>query len=153
MRKVISLLLVLLWMMLMFSFSSATGEESSGVSDKVIETITLTLTDIKDNSKEMDEVKDKYGFIVRKTAHFFVYFMLGIIVMNAFYTFRVNKYMVIYASIICILYAITDEFHQTFVDERSGQISDVLLDSSASLIASYFFMKLMVLRNYEKKSS
>lgn len=153
MRKIISILLVLLWMMLIFSFSSSTGEESSGMSDKVIETITLTLTDVKKNSEEMENIKNKYSFIVRKSAHFFVYFMLGIIVMNAFYTFGVNKYMVIYASIICILYAITDEFHQTFVDHRSGQISDVLLDSSASLIASYLFMKLMVLRNYETKNN
>lgn len=153
MRKVISVLLVLLWMMVIFSFSSATGEASGGLSDKVIETIAVSLTNVKKDSKEMEKIKSKYSFLVRKMAHFFVYFMLGIIVMNALYTFKVNKYILIYASIICILYAITDEFHQTFVEARSGQISDVLLDSSASLIAEYLFMKLMVLKGYEKKNN
>lgn len=152
MRKVISILLVLLWMTVIFSFSNATGEESSGLSDKLIETITLTLTNTKKDSKDMEIIKDKYSFILRKTAHFTVYFILGVIVMNAFYTFKVNKYMVVYASVVCILYAITDEFHQTLVDNRSGQISDVLLDSSAALIANYLFMRLMVLRNYEKNN-
>lgn len=153
MRKISAILLVLLWMLLIFSFSSNDGEESQGISDKVIETVTVILTDTEKDSTKMDVIKDKYSFVVRKLAHFFVYFMLGIIVMNAFYTFKVNRYMIIYASIICILYAITDEFHQTFVEKRSGQISDVLLDSSASLLANYLFMRIMVLRNYENKNS
>lgn len=152
MRKIVASLLVLLWMMLIFTFSSATGEESSGLSDKVIETIALNLTDVEKNSKEMDSIKEKYSFLIRKSAHFFVYFILGVLVINALYTFRVNRYMIIYASLICIIYAITDEFHQTFVNKRSGQISDVLLDSSASLIANYLFMRLVVLRN-EKKNN
>lgn len=152
MRKIGASLLVLLWMMLIFTFSSANGEESSGLSDKVIETIALNLTDVQKNSKEMDSIKEKYSFLIRKSAHFLVYFILGILVMNALYTFKVNRYMIIYASLICIIYAITDEFHQTFVNKRSGQISDVLLDSSASLIANYLFMRLVVLRN-EKKNN
>lgn len=153
MRKIISILLVLLWMMVIFLFSNATGKESSGLSDRVIEVISLTFTNAKKGSKEIENIKVKYSFLVRKSAHFFVYFILGIIVMNALYTFKVGKYMIVYASLICILYAITDEIHQTLVEARSGQVRDVLLDSSASLIAEYVFMKLMVLKRYEKKNN
>ena len=38
--------------------------------------------------------------------------------------------------ILCILYAFTDEYHQTFINGRTGQILDVLIDSSGSLLGS-----------------
>ena len=34
---------------------------------------------------------------------------------------------------IAALYAVTDEFHQLFVPGRSGQFSDVVLDSAGAL--------------------
>ena len=55
------------------------------------------------------------------------------------YTLGMKRKYVLLASIICIIYALTDEFHQTFIDGRSGQISDVFLDSSGSLIATVVF--------------
>lgn len=35
---------------------------------------------------------------------------------------------------ICILYAISDEFHQLFVPGRGGQIRDVLIDSTGAIV-------------------
>lgn len=152
MRRVLSVLLVLLWMFFIFANSNATGVESSSLSDNVLENIVVICTNIKRDSQEMEKVKKKYGIVIRKFAHFFVYFVLGILVMNALYSFNVNRWMIIYASLICIIYAISDEFHQTFISGRSGQLRDVLLDSSGSLLANYFMYKFVVLRNYEKKS-
>ena len=60
--------------------------------------------------------------IVRKTAHFSIYAMLGI------WTIKV-----IISLLFCMLYAITDEFHQTLVSGRSGEIRDVLIDSLGAL--------------------
>ena len=37
---------------------------------------------------------------------------------------------------ICVLYAITDEFHQTFVDGRIGTSRDVLIDTAGALTAA-----------------
>ena len=58
----------------------------------------------------------------------------------------------IYSSIFCIVAALFDEIHQTFVDSRNGNLVDVLLDSSASLIASYLVVRFYLFRGmYEKK--
>ena len=85
---------------------------------------------------------------------FFIYFVLGILVMNAFLSFGIVKKISIIAVIICILYAISDEVHQMFVSDRSGNINDMLLDSSASCFAIYLFNRLIILRgNHEKKHS
>ncbi len=39
------------------------------------------------------------------------------------------------ALLICLIYGATDEFHQTFVDGRSGEVRDVLVDTLGALIA------------------
>ena len=39
-----------------------------------------------------------------------------------------------YAWIFCILYAMSDEFHQLFVPGRSGEIRDICIDSLGALL-------------------
>ena len=42
--------------------------------------------------------------------------------------------VILLAFLICGLYAISDEIHQLYVQGRSGQVSDVLIDSSGALV-------------------
>ena len=42
--------------------------------------------------------------------------------------------IVILSFLFSVIYASTDEFHQTFVVGRDGNIVDVLIDSSGSLV-------------------
>lgn len=72
-------------------------------------------------------------FVVRKSAHMFLYFILSILIYLAIH----NKYNVkayIISCILTTLYACTDEVHQLFIQGRSGEIRDVLIDSSGALI-------------------
>lgn len=153
MKKIISLVLLISWMTLIFSLSSKNGEESGSMSTELIKTVVKIVTNIESEEK-LDKIADKYSFIVRKCAHFFEYFVLSFLTINVLYSFDVKKFTILYAALFCVIYAITDEVHQLFVGERSGQISDVLLDSSASLIGSYIFNKLYILRGkHEKKNN
>ena len=43
-----------------------------------------------------------------------------------------------FAAVLCVLYAASDEWHQTFVPQRGGVISDVLIDCGG--IAFAFFL-------------
>lgn len=151
MKKVLSILLVIIWMMLIFNFSKDNGDESTSLTNQVITTVVTTFTDIEKNSEEMNYILDKTFIPVRKCAHFFVYFCLGLLIMNALYICGVSKKTLIISSIACILFSISDEIHQTFVDGRSGSINDVLLDSSASLIASYLYHRFIIMRYYHEK--
>ena len=153
MKKVLSLILLVFWMGLIFSLSNKNGEASGDMSSKLIKNVVVIFTNIEEDSKEMQDIVNKYSFLVRKSAHFFEYFVLAILTVNMFSSFGIRRNICFYASIFCIIYAITDEVHQLFIDSRSGQISDVILDSSASIIGSFLFSKLYVLRGkYEKKN-
>ena len=130
MRKIIKLLLVIFWMALIFSFSSDSADISTKKSDGVIiKTVELFLD--KDLSAKEEEKWISYFVVpVRKGAHFFIYLILGILIINFFNEFLIfDKKLILLAVFLSFLYACTDEIHQLFVSGRSGQISDVILDT------------------------
>lgn len=152
-KKISSLLLILLWMFIIFMFSSDTGEVSGGLTEKIIVKVTTTLTDIRENTPEMQEVVNRWMFPTRKAAHYFVYFVLAFLIMNTLFIMGVKKHTLIITGIICLLYAIGDEYHQTFVSGRTGQVSDVLLDSSAALFSAFLYHRLILMRFYREKEN
>lgn len=152
MKKLVSAVILLCWMIFIFSMSNKNGEASSDISSSLIKKSVQIITRIKDE-KKLDEISKKYSFIVRKSAHFCEYFILAILVMNVLINFGINKHLVIYTSLFCIVYAISDEVHQLFISDRSGQVSDVILDSTASIISSYLFRKIYLRGKRGKKSN
>ena len=48
---------------------------------------------------------------------------------------------VLTASLLCITYAASDEWHQTFVPQRGGVLDDVLIDSLGTLIPAFFLLR------------
>ena len=78
---------------------------------------------------------EKFHYLVRKNAHFFVYLVLGLLVVNGLRSSGMKGYKKIgLAMVICVVYAMSDEFHQLFIPGRAGQIKDILIDSSGSLV-------------------
>lgn len=72
-------------------------------------------------------------FLIRKSAHMFLYFVLAILLYMAVKGIRnIRDYLL--AFILTVLYAGTDEFHQLFIPGRSGEFRDVLVDSIGGLI-------------------
>ena len=150
-KKVSSVLLILIWMFIIFMFSQDTGEISGGLTEKIIVGVTTILTDIKEDTPEMREVINKWMFPTRKAAHYFIYFVLAFLIMNTLFIMGVKRNTLIITGIICILYAMGDEYHQTFISGRSGQISDVLLDSSAALFSAFLYHRFILMRFYREK--
>lgn len=152
-KKVSSVLLILMWMFIIFMFSQDTGEISGGLTEKIIVRVTTILTNIEENTPEMQDVVNKLMIPTRKAAHYFIYFVLAFLVMNVLFITGVRRNTLIITGIICILYAMGDEYHQTFISGRSGQISDVLLDSSAALFSAFLYHRLILMRFYREKKS
>jgi len=72
----------------------------------------------------------KEDFILRKTAHAGEYAVLAYLFYNVFRRRTGPVWFVILISGLCALvYAFTDEIHQTFVPGRSGNLFDVGIDS------------------------
>jgi len=131
---------VILWMALIFNLSNQPAVESKKLSTDVTKVIAEKVEKVAPN-KEFN-ISD-FNHIVRKNAHFFVYLVLGLLVMNALKRSGLYGYRCIgIAILLCVLYAISDEVHQLFVPGRGPHVKDVLIDSAGASvgIAIYFFI-------------
>ena len=139
-KKVIKLVLIILWMGLIFSFSNDSGVVSTKKSDGLIIRCVETILgrDLSDSEKEKWTT---YLVVpVRKGAHVGVYFVLGLLVVSFINEFHMFNYKtILFACLICFLYACSDEIHQLLVPGRSGQIKDVLLDYLGSKLGILFY--------------
>ena len=130
-KRIIFAILIIINCVVIFSFSSQNSEKSSKQSDVVVDRVVNTIERRNKKAKKDPTLKDKVTFYVRKTAHFTVYTLLGIWLMNEANTFDITKKK---KWIICLLfgflYAASDEFHQSFVGGRSQEIRDILIDTS-----------------------
>ena len=153
MKKSIFIVLLVLWMGFIFSMSCENAEESSNTSGQ---TIKVVLSTVPEFEKQPEEVKvniiEELQFIVRKSAHFIGYMILGILASGLIlYYGNINKKYLL-AFLICVIYAISDEIHQLFVPGRSGQVRDVLIDSAGSLLGIILVMAFVkILIKFNKK--
>jgi len=128
--KIIKITFLIIWMIIIFMFSSQTGSESQYVSDALInKTVCIN------NSCNFDLV----SFLIRKLAHFTLYFILGILV---FINTKRSKEDILNAILFCIIYAFTDEMHQMLISNRSGELRDILIDSIGSYLGIILNYKL-----------
>ena len=152
-KKIIKIALVIVCMTIIFTFSSDTSYESTKKSNKIIITVAEMINKKELSQKEKDRYINKFVFIVRKSAHFFIYLILGLLVASLIKEYSlVNKRMVIYSFLICFLYAISDEIHQLFVNGRSGEIRDILIDSMGSLVGIVIYYLIRRRKNEQKKA-
>lgn len=152
-KKIIKIVLVLVCMIIIFTFSSDTSYESTKKSNKLIITVAEMLNKNELSKKEKEIYINKFVFIVRKSAHFFIYLILGLLVASLLKEYSmVNKRMMIYSFLICFLYAISDEIHQLFVSGRSGEIRDILIDSIGSLVGIGIYYLIRRRKNEQKKA-
>ena len=77
------------------------------------------------------------GFVdllFKKLAHFTVYGLLMLLWWQALKTIRpANRSTLFLALTLTVLYAISDEWHQTFIPNRNGKLADVLVDAAGAL--------------------
>lgn len=96
-----------------------------------------------------------WDFLLRKMAHMFEFAVLAFLI---FRILRQTEKRHIYwdigwAFIFTVLYAASDEYHQTFIPGRVGTYRDVLIDSAGVLVAcwllylDYHHRKIMESRN------
>lgn len=131
-------LIVLVWMIVIFSFSNQPAEESNKLSDGFINNTIIKVYEVFNGAaseEKQEELISKYSYPIRKMAHFTIYFILGVLVFIFLNQYIENKNIIIYSLLICFIYACTDEFHQYFIDGRYCSFIDVFIDSLGSLIS------------------
>ena len=135
-KKIISTAIVLLMMVLIFLFSAQPGDRSDETSLSVGGVIgQIFISDFEQwTPEEQFAFAERINHPVRKLAHATEYAVLGGLVAAMFGAYGLRGWLRLGVAWGCTaLYACTDEFHQLFVPGRSGQLADVLIDSSGAL--------------------
>jgi VanZ family protein len=89
--------------------------------------------------------------IVRKSAHLTAYAVLAVLCWRALQHLKGRWHSWVWTEFwlitgICLLYAISDEVHQSFVPSRQGQWQDVLIDTGGAIAG------LLVVRGWQRRS-
>ena len=88
-----------------------------------------------------DPDKGLLVLLLRKATHFSEYFVLTALWWWALSTRMRARNAVLPAVAIAVAYAVSDEWHQTFVDGRVGTWTDVLIDSAGALTAAWLIAR------------
>lgn len=148
-KRIILLIVTVLWMAVIFWFSSAPADESAHMSLSAGRVAAkILIPDFEEWTPEKQAAfAEKIDYPVRKTAHAGEYAVLGILMFGTAGAVpgwkHVRRGMA--AWLASTVYAATDEFHQLFVAGRSGQVSDVLLDGTGAAAGILLCMAAAVL--------
>jgi len=137
-RRIKKWCLVVIWMTIIFIFSSQNSEESSKNNEFIVYLLNLLGIDID------SILNGNADFIIRKIAHFTEYFILYFLLFNALIEDMYFTSSTIVAILITFLYAASDEFHQSFVPGRGPSFRDVFIDTFGGL----FCMIIIYFRRY-----
>ena len=174
-KRTILTALTIAWMIFIFFMSSMEQEESASQSSTVIDFVCSVFVR---GYSEMPpagklEMQEKLTFPVRKGAHMTEYAILGMLL-----SLTVYEYIVEYeffamknstllsereeiaektafppALVLGLLYACSDEIHQTFVRGRSGEVRDVLVDTAGVLAGALLIAYILpALSGWRKKA-
>ena len=135
----LSVILVFIWMGVIFMFSQTPSDKSNNGSMKISRFIVEKIYSNK-SIQEKNRLTKKFNKPLRKFAHATVYFILCIFVNSVVCTKKKKLLFCNLISIIfCFIYACSDEFHQSFVLDRSPLIGDVFIDTFGALIGCFMF--------------
>lgn len=148
-KQMISWALVIAWMFMIFAFSAQQGSTSGSLSGSIVN-IVLSAGNALFPHTDFDE--ELIHFLIRKAAHFTVYLILGILTSQALLVSGMSrKQQLIYAFLISVLYAASDEFHQSFVPGRGPSIRDVAIDSAGAAVGIALYQGIVAIFTKHRK--
>lgn len=127
-RKYLKWALVIIWAIVIFMFSSQTGEVSNNNNIFVVDLFKIIGINLDSYFGGM------IHFIIRKLAHFSEYFIFYYLLYNALSEDISHRSALITSLVIVFVYACSDEMHQAFVPGRGPKLGDVLVDTGGGLL-------------------
>lgn len=142
--RILSIILLVVWMGVIFFFSHQTAQDSSEISGGVIEMIAEKIYPDFENLSESEkaEVVASFQFAVRKGAHAVAFAILGFFAFLTFISYTRLRFFVriILAAALSLGYAASDEIHQHFVVGRSCELRDFLIDAAGIAVSLLFWV-------------
>ena len=113
-KILLSIITLLIWMIIIFIFSAMSGDESGALSSGLVHTLLKNIPALAES--------EIAHLVVRKLAHMTEYAILCLLIINLEKQigFKIKIKHILIGIFISCIYAVTDEYHQSFVNERSG---------------------------------
>jgi VanZ family protein len=130
---------VLTWMVSIFIVTQLpyfTGKNTADVIQKVVVAEQQSVSTPTAATTNIGEL----NLLIRKSTHVIVFGILAVLLYKSFETYRLS-YLLSWG--ITVIYAITDEWHQSFMPGRVAAYQDVLFDGFGAFVAlsiSYFII-------------
>jgi VanZ family protein len=149
--KLIVIVIVLLWMGMIFILSSQPYQSQD------LKPWLQSVLSFERIPRYLYHIQLKYGghlisiktlglsgfveFFIRKSAHVTEYAILGVLMFQSLRMIFPRFMGISIISIsLCYLYAVTDEYHQSFVADRTPLFADVLLDTGGAALGIFLYM-------------
>ncbi len=141
-KRLVLIILIIAWAVLVFMFSGQDGDESSSLSRTIVVFFT--------QNEEIINLAEPY---IRKLAHFSEYGLGGCLFLLLFKTYELGDMTVLGLSgITGLWYALVDEYHQTLVPGRDGNIYDVAIDAIGCLTGACIMLIIVkIIENHKEK--
>ncbi|MFJ7724602.1 VanZ family protein [Neobacillus sp. NPDC097160] len=120
----------ILWMAAIFCFTQLPYFTGKNTSDAIQKVVVTEHKAIHTPSADKEEV-NVLNFIVRKATHITVF---GFLALFLFKVVENMRFPYILSWVLTFLYAITDEYHQSFMPGRTAAFMDVLIDSFGAFL-------------------
>lgn len=136
--RILAFLPAAAWYRVIWGFSGQTAAVSGGLSDRLLSQLLTALSPAfaEAGTAAQTAAVELLSFFERKAAHMFLYFTLALLVCFALCFFlQRSRRRILFSALVCALLASLDEYHQTMVPGRSGEVRDVLVDLCGACIA------------------
>ncbi len=151
-KKLIPWLLIILWMAVIYRFSAEEGTVSGGRSKNIAKAVQQTVKLLPDSLKSGRQGVNTIEFVIRKSGHVLEYFVLSLLILTAIArNKKYKKLAYILAFLIPMIYAILDEYHQTFIPWRDGKLSDVFIDGAGVVLGIFTYTIVVHIRRNRNK--
>ena len=147
----IAIIFIIAWICGIYKLSSMNSSNSNGNSKNIIsifieDTLDITnkygITDSHPDDGKLVKATNLLNKPLRKVMHASVYLILALmIIFTVNLLFKHKKYFTSALITIILIIALAgfDEYHQTFVENRTGDIKDVLIDTMGGLAGILFY--------------
>lgn len=142
MKKTIIILMIIYYSFIIWSFSShpadISAKESKSITGIIYDKFAVNIEKFSDMGRDM--FVSKTDTIIRKCAHFTLFFIFALII--SMYVNCFNKEAGVFLLVVFltgVIFAVSDEVHQLFVPGRGCQMRDVLIDSNGVMAGGIIF--------------
>lgn len=87
------------------------------------------------------DFSSQWDYVLRKLAHITEYAILAFLFFRAASQYISTRRAIAYGALLALTFALTDEYHQTFVSGRSGNLFDVSIDSIGIFLSVFIIDK------------